>query len=339
MSAVPKVMPQRNCGVVLQRLDTNLDNEHYRAWLGWMCFESVATIMDVVQHFFSPSQPIHAPSDIDEISDDDLFCLEPRALDHPDSHSVAEDESEFSRESLAMQVVASQTSIPVPHIYRLATYGFGQPEYRRIYFAMEHIPGRPLSVVWPTLSWFGRLRVALTLRSYIRQLRKIQHPRSLVPGPLAPPGMGGQEFFSPLWVVPADERGPFDTYDEFMELLDQARKRSISVGQHSGLETSLTPQEAFDSSRPLVLTHSDLIPRNIVVGDDGHLWLIDFGWAGFFPVWWEFAAMREQADGENPAKEGLSWDAIIPLTWFARVGNFEVTQYSLSHTSLAHQRT
>ncbi|KAK0443337.1 uncharacterized protein EV420DRAFT_1649273 [Desarmillaria tabescens] len=41
----------------------------------------------------------------------------------------------------------------------------------------------------------------------------------------------------------------------------------------------------------LVFSHVDLAMRNLVVGDDGQLWLIDFGEARFYPPWFEFVNM------------------------------------------------
>lgn len=52
----------------------------------------------------------------------------------------------------------------------------------------------------------------------------------------------------------------------------------------------------FDASLPLVLTHLDLHPGNIIVGDDGRVWLIDWEHAGFYPQWFEYASMVEEWD-------------------------------------------
>lgn len=47
---------------------------------------------------------------------------------------------------------------------------------------------------------------------------------------------------------------------------------------------------------PLVLTHSDMNMHNILVGDDGKIWLIDWAWSGFFPNWFEYASMIMAVD-------------------------------------------
>lgn len=55
----------------------------------------------------------------------------------------------------------------------------------------------------------------------------------------------------------------------------------------------------FDDSAPLVFTHQDINMRNLIVGDDGCLWLIDFGWAGWYPLWFEYVVMKRQAENEE----------------------------------------
>lgn len=53
--------------------------------------------------------------------------------------------------------------------------------------------------------------------------------------------------------------------------------------------------------------------RNIIVGDDGRLWLIDWAWAGFYPPWFEFVAMRMQSQPSLTNKSDPLWDLLIPF--------------------------
>ena len=39
----------------------------------------------------------------------------------------------------------------------------------------------------------------------------------------------------------------------------------------------------FDSSLPLVFTHFDLSPRNLILDEGNRLWVIDFEFSGFYP--------------------------------------------------------
>lgn len=137
------------------------------------------------------------PSDVDDISDEELLRLRRQAsgfelsptsfgthnIGRVTEHTVmkatqdVEEETDDPSEALVLQLVAQQTSIPVPQVRRLVKSKYST------YIAMEHISGQQLSVIWPTLSWFGRLRIAFTMHSYIRQLRTIRHSRSTIPGP------------------------------------------------------------------------------------------------------------------------------------------------------------
>ena len=47
----------------------------------------------------------------------------------------------------------------------------------------------------------------------------------------------------------------------------------------------------FDSSLPLVFTHFDLSPRNLILDEGNRLWVIDFQLSGFYPQWFEYAAV------------------------------------------------
>ena len=183
---------------------------------------------------------------------------------------------------------------------------------------MEHIPGQQLSVVWPTLSWFGRVRIAFTMHSYIRQLRKIRHPRSTVPGPLGGPDEGGEICQSPLFGQVVETRGPFARYADLTHFFNE--RLTLSLKSEHKPVSSLDSLTTFDDSQPLVLTHQDLNPRNFIVGDDGHLWLVDWAWAGFYPPWFEFVATRKQAKNEERVTGGKNpeWDAMIPFVcgWF-----------------------
>jgi aminoglycoside phosphotransferase (APT) family kinase protein len=73
-------------------------------------------------------------------------------------------------------------------------------------------------------------------------------------------------------------------------------------------------KEKFDDSAPLVLTHQDINPRNIIVGTDGRIWMLDFGWAGYYPPWFEYVAMVRQAENERViGSDHKFWEPLIPF--------------------------
>ena len=49
----------------------------------------------------------------------------------------------------------------------------------------------------------------------------------------------------------------------------------------------------FPTPSRFVFTHLNLNPRNIILGDDGQVWLVDFGLSGFYPEWFEYTAMTQ----------------------------------------------
>lgn len=146
-----------------------------------------------------------------------------------------------------------------------------------------------------------------------------------VPPFQARPDEGGRICQSPLFGQVIETRGPFETYadlthffnDRLVQTLQSEARTLSSQGKPPSPVDSLT---TFDDSQPLVLTHQDLNSRNFIVGDDGHLWLVDWAWAGFYPPWFEFVAMRRQAENEElvTRQKNPAWDAMIPFVcgWF-----------------------
>ncbi|KIM39399.1 hypothetical protein M413DRAFT_74903, partial [Hebeloma cylindrosporum] len=187
-----------------------------------------------------------------------------------------EEEPECPSEVLAQRLVSEQTTIPVPQVRRVIKSIY------TTYIAVEYIPGRRLSVVWPTLSWLGRLRVAFTIRPYVQQLRRIKHPRSSVPGPLAGPSEGGMMCQSPLFGPVVDSRGPFDTYADLAKFFNDRQALTLP---RSKVKRSISLEDltTFDDSQALVFCIQNLNPDSFIVGEHGRLWLVDWVYAGFYP--------------------------------------------------------
>jgi hypothetical protein len=66
--------------------------------------------------------------------------------------------------------------------------------------------------------------------------------------------------------------------------------------------------------------------RNILLDHDGCLWIVDWGWAGFFPTGFEYLAMRFAAQKD---KEPIGWQIATKFIvepsfemerWMARIG-------------------
>lgn len=166
------------------------------------------------------------------------------------------------------------------------------------------------------MSFFQKLRVGFTLRRYIRQLRAIRHPRSVVPGPLGP-GLEARVCDSHIHGTRNPKRGPFATYAELAafwnERNEMAKQVEMIQWNASAEEAEALHRGRFDDSCPLVLTHGDLNTRNILVGDDGRLWLIDWEMSGFYPPWFEFTIMTYQACAVGEPIEDKFWLRLMPF--------------------------
>jgi aminoglycoside phosphotransferase (APT) family kinase protein len=206
-------------------------------------------------------------------------------------------------EASLFEFVRTRTTILVPRIRR--TF-----EDDGVCFSvMDYIPGERLDHVWPSLSLWTKLRVALTLRRYIRQLRRIKDSHSSVPGPVAdsPQKCDGYTFFF-------NPSGPFPDYASFSAFynrkLDTAKGASYTDEDGNEIICARPDTEFFDDSRPLVFTHGDLSMRNIIFGTDGRIWLVDWALSGFYPWWFEYVSTVYAAERDVSPD---SWDRVIPF--------------------------
>ncbi|KIM81825.1 hypothetical protein PILCRDRAFT_491430 [Piloderma croceum F 1598] len=169
----------------------------------------------------------------------------------------------------AMNLVRSQTTIPVPCVRRVINHV--HPDGTGL-IAIDCIRnGKQLHACWPSLSLWAKLKVILTVRFYLRQLRQIQDVHSSTPGPLGPhpSSCKGLQFG-------LDSKGPFLTTatlaEHFHEELRRAEDRYFR-GRKS-LDGSIFARFVF--------THNDLNMRNILLDDEGRLglglvWLLPYG--------------------------------------------------------------
>ena len=124
---------------------------------------------------------------------------------------------------------------------------------------------------------------------------------------------GPQECESPpVFGQVQTSRGPFASYAEFSSFFNERAR--MAYKRKNLPEDHPWRKEQFDDSETLVLTHQDINPRNIIVGKDGRLWLVDFGWAGYYPPWFEYIGMlcQEEIETKRGAKHKY-WRVFIPF--------------------------
>ena len=216
---------------------------------------------------------------------------------------VTGDLDERYLEASSSEFVRTRTTIPIPRIRRTLVNNDGSSVN-----VMDFIPGSRLDHAWPSLSLWTKLWVALTLRRYVRQLRQIKDSRSSVPGTLAisPQTLDGYMFYK--------QCGPFPDYASlsafYNRKLDIAKGITLTDGRGNIIRSPRPDAEPFDDSKPLVFIHGDLSMRNIILGRDGKIWLIDWGMSGFFPWWFEYVSTVYAAENDVAPD---SWNRLIPF--------------------------
>ncbi|PCH36187.1 kinase-like protein [Wolfiporia cocos MD-104 SS10] len=165
-------------------------------------------------------------------------------------------------EPLAISLVRESTTIPVPAVRRYLTVNGNNA------IIMDYIPGQTLEDCWGQLGFWRRLRVVWTIRRYIRQLQRV-----LVPGTPRSKQFPGRIGNGPQLSPSAEDH-----------------VHTATLGASAQFLTDVE-YFTFDSSLPLVLTHLDLNPRNLMIDHDSCVWFIDREHASFYPQWFEYVAM------------------------------------------------
>ncbi|EFW16515.1 conserved hypothetical protein [Coccidioides posadasii str. Silveira] len=90
-------------------------------------------------------------------------------------------------------------------------------------------------------------------------------------------------------------------------------RAAIKVTEDQLLATSLK-NYIPSTAEPFVFTHHDLAPRNILLDKSGHLWLVDWDIAGWYPCFFEYAAMHNFFPEGWTRLARMRWNL---LTWIA----------------------
>ncbi|KAK7456421.1 hypothetical protein VKT23_010669 [Stygiomarasmius scandens] len=142
---------------------------------------------------------------------------------------------------------------------------------------MDYIPGQLLWDAWPQLSLWRKIWVVVTLRRYVRELRKLRQPYEGYVGEISAHG-------DPL---PCDLPDVLELHGKSLDSYD-ALKTYYNVWW---ISKGGDDDTCYGDSHSLVFTHGDIHKLNIILGDDGQLWLIDWGHSGFYPRWFEYQRM------------------------------------------------
>ncbi|WPB04332.1 uncharacterized protein RHO25_008978 [Cercospora beticola] len=197
-------------------------------------------------------------------------------------------------EAASMLYIAANTSIPVPKVH-CAFKSEG-----KVYLVMEKVRGENMYKAWEQLAESERERLLAQLKELLEQMRSLQPPtgtgvQSCVGGSLHDSRIPhGKPRF-----------GPFKTIQEFhLWLRDGLQISDIQDGAHrEELETMIKQQDK--DWPPVVFTHGDLNPANILVHQGRISGIIDWEFAGWYPHYWEYTSAR-YLDGVIP-----TWTTVL----------------------------
>ncbi|KAF2755639.1 hypothetical protein EJ05DRAFT_503099 [Pseudovirgaria hyperparasitica] len=135
-----------------------------------------------------------------------------------------------------------------------------------------------------TISYFGDELSPGTRESVIKQvavmINQLQSIRCDRPG-----GISGEKSRG-MWFSDYGA-GPFRSKEVFQDWIAWKLKMSKRY-QHALPETLALECSTF------VLVHGDISPRNLVLGNNNQIWMIDWGYAGFYPPIFEAATIKHQ---------------------------------------------
>lgn len=142
---------------------------------------------------------------------------------------------------------------------------------------MDFIECQPLDKCWNNLPYDNQRQIATQIADMIAQMQSLSISQ---PGPLGGGPFRGR-FFTDY------SAGPFKDTAELQDWFDH----KLDICKHYNQAPKDIPLFQFTT---FVLTHQDISPRNLILGQNGEVWLIDWAHAGAYPPAFESAALLAQ---------------------------------------------
>ncbi|QRD84987.1 hypothetical protein F9C07_2223132 [Aspergillus flavus] len=142
-----------------------------------------------------------------------------------------------------------------------------------VQITMGFVEGDTLEKVWKDFTYDQKEVLAGDLKRYVSELRKLKGEKIAALNDGKVRVLSGSRY--------AQEGGPFESREEFNQFLEL-------IGE----------EDAPQGCEEFVFSHGDILPRNILVNDQGKVTaLVDWEFAGYFPMYWEYSrASRESKD-------------------------------------------
>ncbi|GKZ23607.1 hypothetical protein AbraIFM66951_009880 [Aspergillus brasiliensis] len=165
--------------------------------------------------------------------------------------------------------------VRIPRVYR-----FVEDEVGRGFLFMDYVPGRTLS----ELDLSVHTNIIPRITNIIANLGQIQHGQK--PGPLGEKGPQGY-----LW---GDDG------------VDKVFVSIAHLNRYLNRRLALRNDSVDLSAYLLVLCHMDLVRRNMILGEDNKsIYLLDWAHAGFYPRFYELAALSCMSPYDEPYEKPL----------------------------------
>jgi Phosphotransferase enzyme family len=169
---------------------------------------------------------------------------------------------------------ARKMGIRVPAVRRFVF--FDDTLFPSAIITMEPIHGHTLEHLWPEIGWWKTTRMALQLRRFAQFMRT---DTSTTTGGLAS-GFIRSPYLDGIY-APAPHSSPAAFTGYISWWLINCRPT-----------TSQTTSRSFPQPwREHVFVHQDLVGRNIVVDARDQLWIVDWGFSGYYPIYMEYMDM------------------------------------------------
>ena len=189
-------------------------------------------------------------------------------------------------EARNMQLVMESTDVRLPTLFD--AWQVKDDGQETVYLLMQYIEGDVLDRKWPGLDLDTRQLVHSQLNEFLRQLHTIRLP---APGPLGGDVCRGV-LFTDYGAGPFKSRADLESwFDERLLVCQQFHRAPQTQPSFSG---------QFES---LVMCHMDIAKRNLVLDRQRRLWVLDWAYAGGYPVYFEEAVLRRM--GVPDFTEGL----------------------------------
>ncbi|KAE8326184.1 hypothetical protein BDV39DRAFT_206079 [Aspergillus sergii] len=222
-------------------------------------------------------------------------------------------------------------------VYEVNYNGQGRPTYTPygnhgvVNITMDFVEGDTLENVWKDFTHDQKEVLAEDLKRYVSELRKLKGEK------IAALNDGKVRVLSGSPDV--QEGGPFESREEFNQFLEFIGVDTmLHASQDDNLDTmphasqddnssssgySSKDKDAPQGREEFVFSHGDILPRNILVNDQGKVTaLVDWEFAGYFPIYWEYS---------RASRESRDWKIFLLLGVFPDKGDWGHTEVKASN--------